>query len=60
MSRVGDMLIPCGRVHPDHGSRVVCELPEGHDGHHRGQDPAVAKGDERYWLWTDDREADSR
>lgn len=58
MSRVGDMLIPCGRVHPDSG--LECELPEGHEGSHQAKDPDVAHGDERFWLWTDDREPDSR
>lgn len=57
---MSDMLVPCGRVHPDQGARVVCELPEGHDGSHKGHDIDVPAGDDRYWLWTDDRDPDSR
>lgn len=52
-------LASCGRAHPEQGSRVVCELPEGHDGNHRGKDPGAPAGDSRFWLWTDDFEVDS-
>lgn len=44
---------PCALAHPDHGSRIVCELPDGHEGPHMGRDASPLAMPGGGWVWTE-------